>query len=71
LETKKDIVIALGSYPLLKGKNLSILINKWFKRVQKEYPIMNAEYQRFGLGNLLLSQKKKAARAAIISVWGA
>ena len=71
LETKKEIAVALGSYPLLKDKNLSISTNKWFNRVQKEYPVMIAEYQRFGLGELPMNTKQKDALASICMRWGA
>lgn len=70
-DIKKEILIALGSNPLLKDKKLSILTNKWFKRIQNEYPGLRAEYDRFELGKQPLNKKKKAALAAIISGWGA
>lgn len=71
VEAKKEILIALGSNPLLKDKNLSILTNKWFKRIQKDYPALHAEYDRLELAKHPLNKAQNRALDAVRTGWGA
>lgn len=71
MQTKKEILSALGQNLTLKDGTLSIQANKWLEPIAKHYPALEAEYLRLELGKSPLNAKKKAARAAIISGWGA
>lgn len=70
-EAKKEILIALGSNPLLKGKNLSILTHKWFTRIQKDYPALHAEYDRLELAKHPLNKAQNQALDLVRTGWGA
>ncbi len=70
-EAKKEILIALGSNPLLKDKKLSILTNKWFKRIHTDYPSLHAEYERLEPTKSTATKAQNRALDAVRVSWGA
>jgi len=45
-QTKKEILIALGSNPILGNKKFSILANNWFVRIEEGRPELEQEMKR-------------------------
>lgn len=70
IEAKKEILIALGSNPILKDKNLSILMNKWFQRIQQDYPTIRAKYDRLEPGKVPMNKAQNRALDAVRTEWG-
>ena len=71
IEDKKEILVALGSNPVLKDKILSISTNKWFKRIQQDYPTLLAQYERLELHKAPISKAQNRALDAVRTGWGA
>lgn len=45
LETKKQILMALGSNPTMKDGKLAIEASPWLVPIEKAYPALGAAYQ--------------------------
>ena len=46
LDTKKEILSALGSNFTIKDGKLTIKANEWLKPIAEQYPSLEAEYHR-------------------------
>ena len=46
LQTKKEILNAIGQNPILKDGKLSIQANIWLQPIKEAYPVLEAEYLR-------------------------
>lgn len=69
LQTKKEILSALGSNFILKDRKLSLSIENYFQPIIKQYPAIEAEYNRLELNKTLSNKAKTAALSAVISNW--
>ena len=52
MQTKKEILMALGQNPMLKDKKLSIQANEWLKPIAESYPALEKEYQGLELAKV-------------------
>ena len=52
MQTKKEILMALGQNPMLKDKKLSIQANEWLKPIAESYPVLEKEYRRLELAKV-------------------
>lgn len=71
LNTKKEILSAIGQNFTLKDKNIHIIPNEWFVPIEKAYPELEAEYKRVELNKTLTESMRKELFAQIILSWGA
>ena len=71
LQTKKEIVRALGSNFILQDKKLTLQAKKWLQPIAQGYPALEAEYLRLEPGKNRLNQTKNSQQEAIFSTWGA
>ena len=69
LETKREILAALGSNYILKDQKLTISYNEYFEPIIKRYPAIVSEYQRLELDEKPLDKEKTAVLSAVISQW--
>ncbi len=65
LETKREILSALGQNYTLKDGNLVILPNEWFIPIQNHYPAIEKEYKRLELEKTLDKQRQSEAFASL------
>ena len=70
-EVKKEILMALGSNPILNNKKLSIEANSWFARVERDYPALEKEYLRLEPGKEPMNKAKTDALSSVRAHWGA
>lgn len=69
LELKKEILMALGKTPIIKGGALLIEANEWFVPIKNDYPALEAEYLRLELNKKPLNEAKTEALASIRTPW--
>lgn len=69
LETKKEILSALGSNFTLKDGKLSIEANEWLKPIAEQYPALEAEYRRLELTKFGSTKAKDEAFASLYAKW--
>lgn len=69
LETKKSILTALGSNPILKNGKFSIEANEWFVPIAEKYPALEEEYQRLEPAQMPINKERTEALASIRSRW--
>ncbi|MSU55312.1 MAG: recombinase family protein [Candidatus Taylorbacteria bacterium] len=65
LDTKKEILSALGQNYTLKDRKLVILPNEWLKPIIERYPAMEKEYNRLELTKYKDPQRRKEAFASL------
>lgn len=65
LELKKEILLAIGKTPIIKGGKLTIEPNEWFVPIEKGYPALQSEYLGLELMNLPLNEAKTEALASV------
>ena len=64
LETKKEILIALGLNPTIKDKKLTIEANKWFVELKKTTLPIISDFPGFEPGKILVNKRQKEAFAS-------
>ncbi len=69
LETRREILAALGSNYIIKDQKLTITYNKYFEPIIKHYPALEANYRRLELDESLTTKEKTAVLTAVISQW--
>jgi site-specific DNA recombinase len=69
LQTKRDILAALGYNYILKGQKLTISYHNYFDKVIKRYPALEEEYLRLELNKHPINTKQKDALASIRTRW--
>ncbi len=72
IETKKAILLGLGSNFLLKYGKLSLELSRWFLPIKNDYPAVEAKYLRFELyktEDLARDSVKKDAFENICYLW--
>lgn len=71
MQTKKEILTALGSSFTMKNCQLQIEINKWFEPVLTRYPELEKEYLRLEPTKHPINKERTEALASVRSLWGA
>ena len=69
LQTKKEILAALGSNFVLKDKKLTITYEDYLEPIIQRYPAIEAEYKRLELDESIDSKAKTTALSAVIASW--
>ena len=69
LELKKEILMALGKVPIIKGKKLSIEPNEWFILMKNNYPALEKEYLRLEPMKIGTNEVKTEALASVRARW--
>ncbi|PIR17675.1 MAG: hypothetical protein COV46_03180 [Deltaproteobacteria bacterium CG11_big_fil_rev_8_21_14_0_20_49_13] len=69
METKKQILMALGSNPTLKDGKLSITASEWLVPIEKAYPSLEAAYQGLEPAQTPENTKRMGQIGAIRSTW--
>ena len=72
IETKKAILLGLGSNFLLKDGKLSLELSRWFLPIKNDYPAVEAKYLRFELyktEDLTADSIKKDAFDNVCLLW--
>ena len=67
LETKKSILMALGSNPTLKDGKLSIEVNEWFIPIAEKCPALQEEYLALEPSQTPINKERTEAIASIRS----
>jgi DNA invertase Pin-like site-specific DNA recombinase len=65
IQTKKEILMALGQNYTLKDQKLVIVPNEWLKPIIEQYPAMEKEYKRQELKNNKKPYRQKDAFASL------
>ena len=68
-QTKKEILLTLGSNFILKDGKLSLQASKLFKPIAEGYPTLEQKYLRLELDEKPLNETQNAAKAALIPSW--
>lgn len=69
LQTKKEVLAALGSNPTIKDGKLTIPLNEWLVPIAESYPALEKEYQRLEPTQQSMSKGKNEAIASLRSTW--
>jgi hypothetical protein len=69
LELKKEIFLALGKTPIIKGEKLVIEPNRWLVPIKNGYPALEAEYMRIELDKVPMNTAQSEALASIRTRW--
>ena len=69
LELKKEILMTLGQYPVIKDKKVVFEPYKWFVPVINGYPALKSEYARLEPTKIGQNKHKKEALASIRARW--
>ena len=69
LEPKKEILMALGKTPIIKGEKLIIEPNEWFAPIKNKYPALEAEYLRLEPTIMSLNKTKTEVLTPVRSRW--
>lgn len=69
LQTKKEILIGLGSNPIIKNGKLTIEEREWFKPIGNDYSALESEYKMLELAKGPMTKEKIEALASIRSRW--
>jgi len=69
LELKKEILIALGERPVIKGGKLYIEPNEWLQPIAKDYPPLEKEYLRLEPTQMLANKEESVALEGILQTW--
>ncbi len=69
LELKKEILMTLGQFPIIKDKKVTFYPSKWFVPIINGYPKLKADYERLELPKTGQNRNKKEALASIRSQW--
>jgi DNA invertase Pin-like site-specific DNA recombinase len=69
LELKKEILMALGQFPIIKDLKLKIEANEWLQPIPERYPTLEKEYIGLELGKRPLNKAKTEALASVRARW--
>jgi len=69
LQTKKNIVLALGSNFLIKDGKLAISMNDWFIPIKNNYLSLEKDFLRLEPNKKTLNKAKTADLTAVIARW--
>ncbi len=69
LQVKKEILMTLGSNPIIKDGKISILAEDWFQLIEKDYPVLQSEYQRLELNKMPMNKSKTEALTSVRTRW--
>ena len=69
LELKKEILMALGKNPIIKGEKLIIEPNEWFQPIGNDYPALQEEYLRLEPAKIGKNKAKTEAIASVRARW--
>ncbi|OGQ05763.1 MAG: hypothetical protein A2W61_01895 [Deltaproteobacteria bacterium RIFCSPLOWO2_01_44_7] len=69
LITRKQILMALGSNPIIKDGKFTIQANEWLVPITNDYPNLEKEYQRLEPTQLPDNKEKTEALASVRSSW--
>lgn len=69
LQTKKEILHALGENPTIKDGKLSITPNKWLQPIVESYPALETEYQRLEPRKMPMNKAQNEAFASLRTRW--
>ena len=69
LELKKEILMALGKNPVIKGVRLTIEPNEWFVPIGNDYPDLEKEYFGLELNKTPMNKAKTEALASVRARW--
>jgi site-specific DNA recombinase len=69
IETKKQILMALGSNPTIKDGKLTIHANEWLVPIENAYPALEAEYKGLEPAQSPENKERTAHLSAIRSTW--
>ncbi|HJN62434.1 MAG TPA: hypothetical protein QGH92_02510 [Candidatus Parcubacteria bacterium] len=69
LELKKEILMALGKNPIIKGKKLYIEPNEWLQPIAEGYPALEEEYLRLEPTKIPLNKAKTEALTSVRLRW--
>lgn len=67
LQDKKEILMALGSNPIIKDGKLSILAEDWFQVIGNAYPALEKEYLGLELTKTRTTKAKTEALTSVIT----
>jgi len=70
LELKKEILLAIGKMPIIKGEKLIIEPNEWFAPIKNVYPALEKEYARLELEENRTNKTKNEGLASLRRLWG-
>lgn len=71
LQTKREILNALGSNFSIKDGKLSIKAKEWLIPIQEQYPALEEEYNRLELGKTPMNKRQSEAFTSLRLRWGA
>lgn len=69
LQTRKEILMALGSNFILKDRKLALQAKKWLQPIAEGYPTLEATYRRLELDKKPLNKAKNQAKDLLITGW--
>ncbi len=69
LETKKSILMAVGSNPTIKDGKLTIQASHWLQPIAEGYPALEEEYKRLEPAQLADIKARTEAFASVRSAW--
>ena len=69
LERKKEILLALGTVPVITNKILSIEPNEWFVQMQNGYPALEKKYLGLEPHKMPMTIERKEALASVRAQW--
>ncbi|MFH0800510.1 MAG: recombinase zinc beta ribbon domain-containing protein [Pseudomonadota bacterium] len=69
LETKKSILMAIGSNPIIKDGKLTIQASHWLQPIAEGYPALEEEYKRLEPAQLADIKARTEAFASVRSAW--
>jgi site-specific DNA recombinase len=69
LEPKKEILLALGQNPIIKGGKLVFEANEWLQPIEKGYPALEKAYLRLEPAKIGQNKAKTRALASVRARW--
>lgn len=69
LELKKEILLTLGAYPLIRERKLVLEPYEWFIPIKNDYPPLEEAYLRLELGKTGQNRHKMEALTSIRTQW--
>lgn len=69
LQTKKEILIALGKNPIIKDGELWLETKEWLQPIEEAYPALEEKYLRLELDETVDTKAKTRLLEPIISEW--
>lgn len=69
LQTKKQILMTLGSNPVIKDGKLTIQANEWLQPIAEGYPALEAEYRRLEPEIKGTTKAKTEVLSSVIAAW--